>query len=110
MIIGKIWLISDVFNSFNQKSCNRSKLNPLNLPFPQTRIRRLMMLYSLLQNFSMRKILSEHLPSLVVAFVIAEFFYKFKSFSLEALAFLATWFVIDYVFQLILRKKNNAKR
>jgi hypothetical protein len=34
---------------------------------------------------------------LVIAFAIASFFYKFGSFSLECLAFLATWFVIDFV-------------
>ena len=34
------------------------------------------------------------LASLAVAFVIAEQLYKFRSFTLEALAFLATWFVL----------------
>ncbi len=29
-----------------------------------------------------------------VAFVIAEMFYKFHSFTLEAAAFLATWYVL----------------
>ena len=34
---------------------------------------------------------------LVVSFVIASVFYKFGSFALEAVAFLATWFVLDAV-------------
>jgi hypothetical protein len=34
------------------------------------------------------------LATLAVAFVIAEQFYKFHSFTLETIAFLATWFVI----------------
>jgi hypothetical protein len=34
------------------------------------------------------------LATLAVAFVIAEQFYKFHSFTLETLAFLATWFVL----------------
>lgn len=33
--------------------------------------------------------------SLVAAFAIATFFYKFGSFALECLAFLATWSLID---------------
>ena len=31
------------------------------------------------------------------SFLIAEFFYKFHSFSLECAAFLVTWFVLDSV-------------
>jgi hypothetical protein len=34
-------------------------------------------------------------PALLISFVIAELVYKFHSFTLETLAFLATWFVID---------------
>ena len=34
------------------------------------------------------------LATLAVAFVIAEQFYKFHSFTLETIAFLATWFVL----------------
>lgn len=34
-------------------------------------------------------------PLLAVSFVIASLFYKFGSFALEAVAFLATWFVLD---------------
>lgn len=33
-------------------------------------------------------------PTLAASVAIAEFFYKFHSFSLECLAFLATWFVL----------------
>ncbi len=37
------------------------------------------------------------LASLAVAFVIAEQLYKFHSFTLETVAFLATWFVLRRV-------------
>lgn len=37
------------------------------------------------------------LPGLIVAFLIAEAFYKFHSFTLETLAFLATWLAIDWI-------------
>jgi hypothetical protein len=35
------------------------------------------------------------LPGLVLAFLVAEVFYKFHSFTLECGAFLLTWLVID---------------
>lgn len=37
------------------------------------------------------------LASLAVAFLIAEQLYKFHSFTLETVAFLATWFVLRRV-------------
>lgn len=37
------------------------------------------------------------MPGLVLAFAVAELFYKFHSFALECTAFLATWLVIDVV-------------
>jgi hypothetical protein len=45
-----------------------------------------------------------HLPPLVVAFVIAELFYKFHSFTLETGAFLVTWRVLDWVYQQVERR------
>jgi hypothetical protein len=33
----------------------------------------------------------------VVAFVVAELFYKFRSFSLECIAFLGTWAILGVV-------------
>lgn len=41
--------------------------------------------------------LATRLPGLLLAFGIAEFFYKFKSFALECAAFLVTWLVIDLI-------------
>jgi hypothetical protein len=35
------------------------------------------------------------LPGLPLAFLIAELFYKFHSFTLECAAFLLTWLLID---------------
>ena len=40
--------------------------------------------------------------SLAIAFVIAETFYKFHSFTLEAAAFLATWYVLRLVARAVL--------
>jgi hypothetical protein len=52
-------------------------------------------MYTLFRNTSLRNLLSTQAPALLASFVIAELFYKFKSFTLECLAFLVTWFVID---------------
>ncbi len=38
----------------------------------------------------------------VPAFLIAEFFYKFKSFALECIAFLLTWLILDFLIDLVL--------
>ena len=54
-------------------------------------------MYSLIRHAPRTSLLWAHVPALVIAFAIASFFYKFGSFSLECLAFLATWFVIDFV-------------
>ena len=43
------------------------------------------------------ELLGYHAPSAVIAIVIAEIFYKFHSFTLECVAFLATWYVVDQV-------------
>jgi hypothetical protein len=52
-------------------------------------------MYTLIRSASVRDLLATQASSLFLSFVIAELFYKFKSFTLECLAFLATWFVID---------------
>lgn len=40
-------------------------------------------------------------PPFIVAFLTAEFFFKFKSFALECLAFLALWFVLAQIYRRI---------
>lgn len=44
------------------------------------------------------------LISLAIAFGIAESFYKFQSFTLEAGAFLATWWVLRRIGQLFVKR------
>ena len=52
-------------------------------------------MYTLFRSVSVRRLLAQQVPALAAAFLIAEAFYKFHSFTLECLAFLATWFIID---------------
>ncbi len=60
-------------------------------------------MFKLLRLLPLRRILIEQLPALASAWLIAELFYKFKSFTLEAAAFLATWFVVDAAIQMLCR-------
>jgi hypothetical protein len=45
-----------------------------------------------------------HLPGLLLAFAMAELFFKFHSFALECGAFLATWLLIDLVVDALARR------
>ncbi len=65
-------------------------------------------MYSLISQHSARKLLLEQLPILGVSLLLAEVLYKFHSFTLECLAFLATWYVLD-VFVLMLRRAWKGK-
>lgn len=60
-------------------------------------------MYQLIKLLPLRWLLAEQLPIVAVSMFIAELFYKFHSFTLEMLAFLATWFVIDAVVSGLLR-------
>ena len=65
-------------------------------------------MYSLIQTLPVRRLLQEQVPALAVSFVFAEAFYKFHSFTLETLAFLTTWAIIDAVIQLTRRSLTRA--
>ena len=55
-------------------------------------------MYTLLRNASLGTLLSTQAPALLIAFVTADLFFKWKSFALECLGFLALWFVLDAAF------------
>ena len=54
-------------------------------------------MYTLLHNVGLRKGLLAEAPSLTLSILFAELFYKFHSFTLECVAFLATWYVVSYL-------------
>jgi hypothetical protein len=58
-------------------------------------------MYSLVRILPFARLLREQVPAFAAAFAIAELFYKFHSFALETLAFLATWGLIDAVIQAV---------
>jgi hypothetical protein len=57
-------------------------------------------MFTFLRAIPKRELLLEQMPIFVVSFLLANTYYKFGSFGLEVIAFLATWFVIDAMFQL----------
>jgi biotin transporter BioY len=61
-------------------------------------------MYTLIRLLPTKRLLSEQMPALGLAWLIAELFYKFRSFTLECIAFLVTWFVLDAVIQWIVRR------
>ena len=60
-------------------------------------------MYTLIKTITVRSLILEQAPSLALSLVIAELFYKFHSFTLETIAFLATWFVADGVMKFLRR-------
>ena len=55
-------------------------------------------MFELLRSTPLRQLLARQAPALAISLAAAELFYKFGSFTLECIGFLATWFVIDAVF------------
>ena len=60
-------------------------------------------MYSLYRQLGLKRSLTAEAPSLALSLLIAELFYKFHSFTLECVAFLATWLALSYVFSLVAR-------
>ena len=52
-------------------------------------------MYTLIKRLAARDLLMYQAPTIGLSMLIAEIFFKFGSFSLEAMAFLATWLVLD---------------
>lgn len=55
-------------------------------------------MYTLFRNSSLGALLTVQAPPLLISFVVASLFFKWKSFALECLGFLALWFVLDAAF------------
>ena len=65
-------------------------------------------MYALISKLPARQLLLRHAPTLVGALAIAEMFYKWHSFLLEAGGFLLTWFVLDALVSLLERASARA--
>ena len=57
--------------------------------------------FSLIKDLGLAVAAKQEAVPFLISFGIAEFFFKFKSFALECLAFLAVWFVLSFLQSLI---------
>lgn len=64
-------------------------------------------MYTLFRVLPFKRLAYEQVPALTLAWIIAELFYKFHSFTLECGAFLATWFVLDALIQRLVMRLIN---
>lgn len=60
-------------------------------------------MYTLLRLLSLKRLAFEQVPALTCAWIVAELFFKFHSFTLECAGFLATWFILDAFVQKVIR-------
>ena len=67
-------------------------------------------MYMLIQNLGFREWLVRQSPVIVGSLAIAEIFYKFGSFLLEAVAFLMTWFFLDALTEFVLGRSGKDDR
>lgn len=66
-------------------------------------------MYAFIKGMTLRRFLFEQAPALSVSLLIAELFYKFHSFLLECVAFLATWYAIDGMFHFLISLWTSTK-
>lgn len=64
-------------------------------------------MYTLSRAVSLRELLLGQAPMILASLLIAEFFFKFHSFILEAAGFLVTWYLIDYVADIVVRRSGR---
>lgn len=57
-------------------------------------------MYRMIHGQGLKQLLKTEAPTGVAALAIAELFYKFHSFLLEAIAFLVTWYVLGFLLKL----------
>jgi hypothetical protein len=67
-------------------------------------------MYELLRSITLQSLFQVQLPIVFVSIVIAELFYKFGSFTLEVVAFLVTWYVLDLGAQFARRRLRPARQ
>jgi len=61
-------------------------------------------MYSSVKNVGVPAFLLREAPAFGASLLIAESLYKFHSFTLECLAFLATWYALSWVQSMLLRR------
>jgi hypothetical protein len=60
-------------------------------------------MYSLVKYNGLRHLLEREMLPFAIALVIAQIYFKWGSFALELVGFIATWFVLGFVVERLLR-------
>ena len=63
-------------------------------------------MFSLIQTLGLQVAMKRELAPFIVAFVVAELFYKFHSFALECIAFLISWAALSYLQSLVIGRRE----
>lgn len=58
-------------------------------------------MFSLIRALPLSSLILEQAPAFGLSLLMAEMFYKFHSFTLETMAFLGTWFLVDGVISFV---------
>jgi hypothetical protein len=66
-------------------------------------------MFSLIRDLGLRLAMKQEAVPFLIAFAVAEFFFKFKSFALECLAFLAVWFLLSFLQSLVVGHDKGQK-
>ena len=64
-------------------------------------------MFTHVQTIGVNAAAKRELVPLATAFIVAELFYKFGSFALECVAFLATWYVFSLAFDHLTRRTRE---
>lgn len=64
-------------------------------------------MYQLIRCRTLRALSTDTAPPLFVALLLAELFYKWHSFTLECVGFLATWFLLDWLWTSLLSRARS---
>jgi hypothetical protein len=64
-------------------------------------------MYSLIQTLGVQAAMKRELAPFIIAFVVAELFFKFRSFALECIAFLIAWAILSYVQSLVIGRRGQ---
>lgn len=64
-------------------------------------------MYSLIKKNGLRSILERESFLFVIALMIAQVYFKWGSFALELVGFIATWYVLGFAADLVLRSTRK---
>ena len=66
-------------------------------------------MFSLIRSLGFRGAAKQEAVPFLIAFLLAELFFKFKSFALECLAFMAVWALLSFVQSVIFPKGKQQR-